>query len=209
MKRVFCNAITPNPKLKKYNAMNIVDSQDIQKLTLYLYRNDINLEYFIDNEYYTLLSYACKNGKYKSAQFLLQQPYIDINERGPLEIACIYNRYEIVNLLLEQPGLDVNEFRPLSQACRYGHYKIVKLLLKQVAVDVNNFNPLKLACKNRHYKIVKLLLQQSGIKIKNHYIIYCVLLKIRAFESIKNFKKSDIKTYCSSWHVNFFQILEI
>lgn len=73
---------------------------------------DGDVNRFLENGQ-TELDVACREGKIKHVEMLLQIPTIDVNKQNsyglaPLHFACRFNHLKIVELLLRVEGIDIN-----------------------------------------------------------------------------------------------------
>ena len=109
---------------------------------------------------------ACKDGKIKDVEKLIQTPGINIEaknmfQRTPLHIACINNHLNIVKKLIESAHANVesqslNKKTALHLACENGNIYVVQYLIEDAkanpeARDEDGNTPLLLACiKGKH-----------------------------------------------------------
>jgi len=220
-------------KIQKLDPFELIVNNDITELEHYIKRVHINQSYLKKGYiFYTLLSYACKNGHIVIVKLLLEHPDIDVNLCTPLYCACSNGHIDIVQLLLEHPNINLNYCVPLVEAFYSGHIEIVKLLLKQKDIDVNKGGALAAACKNGHIGIVQLLLKQKNIDVNkdgpllaacsNGYIdivqlllerkdiiitqnkhVYNILLRLKRHDLLKVFTNQQVKEYKQKWIQKF------
>ncbi|XP_030554338.1 uncharacterized protein LOC115757988 [Drosophila novamexicana] len=122
----------------------------------------------------TMLMYACREGHYEVADYLVNQLGANVNKQVdstmPLMFACdcqandSYVAEKLVRLLLSKGAVinvsDKYGLTPFMFACRRGYTNVVRLLIKEVsfdAIDNQGCTPIFHAIENNHADIVKLL----------------------------------------------------
>jgi len=174
-----------NPDIQGiYNYTPLIVSSLLQNreeivIELLKYTRDINLK---DNNRYTALIYAAKNGHTDIVQLLLQE-YANVNMQNndsytALTFAAQNGHTDIVRLLLDKDAnvnIQGNKYgnTALISAAHNGHTDIVRLLIQKSAnVDMqsNNRNTaLIFAAYHGHTDIVRLLLQENAnINMQNN-----------------------------------------
>eukprot|EP01095_Lingulamoeba_sp_RSL-Kostka_P012822 TRINITY_DN5152_c0_g1_i1.p1 TRINITY_DN5152_c0_g1~~TRINITY_DN5152_c0_g1_i1.p1 ORF type:complete len:257 (-),score=66.25 TRINITY_DN5152_c0_g1_i1:119-889(-) len=132
-------------------------------------------------EGHTMLSIACERGLYKHVEILLENEYIDVNLKNPLEKAIEKNSNKCLDLLLKREDLNVNvkdhqDNSILIKCLSYwkNEYAFEQLLIERKDIDVNLQNryekdtPLIYACSNQMEKQTELLLQIDDIDVNKY-----------------------------------------
>lgn len=130
----------------------------------------------VDDEGFTLMSYAAANG-HESVIRYLSQKGVDCNAPNlygwsPIMQAAYYGWLPAVGRLLES-GARINDVNNLGTtallcACKNGYYSIAEMLIKkgaEINVSENNncgFTPLMAACQSGNEQMVRLLLTHGA-----------------------------------------------
>ncbi len=130
-----------------------------------------------DKHHQTCLYYTCREGKYETSKYLIEECGLPINEKDfygqhPIYYAAREGKLNVCELLTEK-GADVNLEDKFGQSCLYyairqGHYDVVDFLIKK-GIDVNKVDkkkqtPVTYAEKLGQGKIVDLLVNNGGIR---------------------------------------------
>ena len=134
-----------------------------------------------DNEGFTPLLIAAKNGHAKVCELLLGTDKADVKETGPhgytpLLAAASNGHTEVCELLIEKGKTNIEETwlgrgcTALIQAALRGHAKTVALLLSKGArpdARDQGFTPLLIAAQRGHTDVCELLLQRGRANIED------------------------------------------
>jgi len=150
-------------------------------VTMFLGREDVNLD-LADTKYgQTPLSWAAKKGHQGIVKMLLEREGVNpdqadtFNGQTPLSWAAEKGHEGIVKMLLQREGVNPDKAdtlygqTPLSWAAKKGHQGIVMMLLEREGVNPNQtvtkygHTPLSWAAENGHQGIVKMLLEREGV----------------------------------------------
>ncbi|CAC5359852.1 unnamed protein product [Mytilus coruscus] len=143
----------------------------------------VNNNSFIDitnNEELSPFFYACENGFFNVAEYLLHymakgirvnEKYRRRNKRCVLHVVCANDYTNLAKLLLEHNAevnvKDENGYTPLHLACYKGNFETVSALLNYNAnvnaVDLFGATSVYIACSGNHERILKLLLQNKAV----------------------------------------------
>eukprot|EP00981_Chlorochromonas_danica_P007492 scaffold1757_cov218-Ochromonas_danica.AAC.1 len=138
------------------------------------------LSWFRDQDDYTPLTIACKNGHVELVTLLLHDPRVNANMttddgRTPLHYACRGGHIEVVKMLLLDERVDVNKTNkdgciPLHRACSKGNVEVIRMFLLDERVDVatadkDGRTPLHYACRGGHIEVVKMLLLDERVDV--------------------------------------------
>ncbi|KAH8319846.1 hypothetical protein KR074_007808, partial [Drosophila pseudoananassae] len=124
----------------------------------------------------TILMYACMNGQYELAEYLIENLSANVNQHVdsvmPLMLACDCQNKDdhlvdkLVRLLLRHGAVinvsDKYGMTPFMFACRNGFTNVVRMLIKEVsfdAVDNNGCTPIFHAIEHNHIEVVKILIE--------------------------------------------------
>ena len=155
-------------------AMEFVRAGDQDSIREYLNSGVMSNINLVNQDNYTLLMQACKEGLIDSVLFLLDLG-ADINLKckgdcAALNIACLYGHMDIVKLLLSRGAL-VNNCTAiggsaLMSACEGGHLDIVTYLL-DLGADINavggkHGTALRAACHLSNVELINLLLAHGA-----------------------------------------------
>ncbi|XP_017087716.2 ankyrin repeat, SAM and basic leucine zipper domain-containing protein 1 [Drosophila bipectinata] len=129
----------------------------------------------------TILMYACMNGQYELAEYLVEKLSANVNRHVdsvmPLMLACDCQKKDahlvdkLVRLLLRNGAVinvsDKYGMTPFMFACRNGFTSVVRMMIKEVsfdAVDNKGCTPIFHAIEHNHIEVVKILVE-AGVNV--------------------------------------------
>ena len=167
---------TENGQNAFFSAALIKNDNDALNVFKYFYEIGVDPTYK-DKHEQTCLYYTCREGKYLTSKFLIEECNVAINDKdiygqNPIYYAAREGKLNVCELLVEK-GADVNLEDKFGQSClfyaiRQGQYDIVEFLIRN-GIDVNKVDkrrqtPVSYAEKLNQTKILDLLLSNGGIK---------------------------------------------